>query len=203
MAYAGVTIDRTYEKSYFAERGVSKEIFDQFFLGSVIHAPAPLAYKIPAGTPAFPIYDINSEYAGWGFRPNHSDFKYYYADVSVASHLYGLNAALPHILREGKVIVVEGFFDVLMAHTAGLKNVVGAFSNTLSKNQIILLGSITSNVVLSFDSDNAGITGDNRAEENTKKILPDMNISRFLLYPHHDFCDYAKARIEYEEASSN
>ena len=197
MSDPGILVDRTYRGSDFEARGVSEEVFENFWLGSVASINGGLRYKIPMGAPAFPIYSASSELVGWGFRPDNPDFKYFYHEVPVSTHLYGLNLALPHILEAREVIVVEGFFDVLVGWSAGYKNLVGAFSNSLSKNQIILLGSITQNIKLAFDSDNAGLKGDKSSVENIKKILPDMNVSHFLFYPYHDFCDYAKARLEY------
>jgi len=190
-----VRLDPTYEGSYHAARGVTKEVAEIFALGTVLHAPSFLAERGIVGCPAFPIYDANGEFTGWGFRTNNPDYKYYYYDTITSENLYGLPQALPYILEQNEVIVVEGFYDVLLAHSCGMKNVVGAFSNSLAKNQILILSTYTNNIKLAFDSDNPGLDGTRSTEAWSRALIPDINITKFMVFPSHDFCDYALVRM--------
>jgi DNA primase len=194
------TIDNTYSGSYFEERGVSKEIFKKFNLGTVTALPegfksSPISQYF-IGAPAFPVYDMSGIFLGWGFRPGHEDFKYYYFNVSTSKTLYGLPFATDAIRKSNSVTVVEGFFDVLLAHSAGIENAVGVFSNQLSKSQILMLSSLTNNFKLALDIDNAGLTGMQNSRDLINKLVPDANVEDFLVYPHHDFCDFAQDRIK-------
>lgn len=73
-----------------------------------------------------------------------------------SSVLYGLNLAKSEILREGKVIVVEGQMDALMVHQAGNKNVVAVSGTALTEEHLKILKRFTDNVVFCFDNDKAG-----------------------------------------------
>lgn len=193
-----IALDMTYDTSYHAQRGVTKTVFDSFVLGTVLHAPSFLAERGVIGCPAFPIYNADGDFVGWGFRTNNPDYKYYYYNVTTSDNIYGLPQAIPSILEKNEVIVVEGFYDVLLAHSIGMTNVVGAFSNALSKSQILILSTFTNNIKLAFDSDNAGLSGTESTEEWARKLIPDINITKFLVYPSHDFCDYALTRLQNE-----
>jgi DNA primase len=193
------TIDNTYSGSYFEKRGVSQDIFKKFNLGTIVALaqgfPQSSISKYFVGAPIFPIYDMSGIFLGWGLRPGHEDFKYYYFNVSTSKTLYGMPFAHTAIRQKNEVLVVEGFFDVLLAHSAGIDNAVGVFSNQLSKSQILMLGSLTNNFKLALDADTAGLTGMQNSRDLVNKLVPDANVEDFLVYPHHDFCDFALDRI--------
>jgi len=188
-------MDTTYANSYFAQRGVSEEVFRQFQLGHVAGAPGTLPKDI-TGAPAFPIYTIDGLFAGWIFRPGNKDYKYFYWSARPSEQLYGMPFSIDGILKNDAAIIVEGPFDVLMAHTGGQKNVVGVLGGVMSVTQILLLGSYTRNFILALDNDAAGLKGMNMSEELIKKVLPDVNISRQFVFPHKDFCEYMTAEIK-------
>ncbi len=71
--------------------------------------------------------------------------------------LYGLDKAGRSIRRAGYVIVVEGQFDLIMSHQAGIKNTVALSGTSVTKGHIRRLSKSTKNVLLAFDSDDAGI----------------------------------------------
>jgi DNA primase len=193
-----IALNTVYEGSYHADRGVTKTVFDSFAIGTATHAPSFLVARGVINCPTFPIYDADGDFAGWGFRTNNPDYKYYYYNVTTSDNIYGLPQAIPSILEKDEVIVVEGFYDVLLAHSLGMTNVVGAFSNSLSKSQILILGSFTKNIKLAFDSDNAGLSGTTSTEDWARRLVPDINITKFMVYPSHDFCDYATARLNHD-----
>lgn len=202
-AYTGsslmdVTLNSIYEGSYFEQRGVSREVFNKFYLGHVIMASNILPKEV-LGAPAFPVYDENGFFVGWIFRPGHKDFKYRYHALKTFDYVYGLPNAIPEILRTNSVIIVEGPFDVLLAHTIGIKNVVAILGSTISINQILLLGSYTNKFILALDSDNAGLEGMNRSINLIQKTLPEISIERILLYPYKDFAEYALNKLTNEK----
>ncbi|MEN9582327.1 MAG: primase, primase protein [Candidatus Parcubacteria bacterium] len=73
-----------------------------------------------------------------------------------SSILYGLDLAKSAILKNSKVIVVEGQMDAIMIHQAGNTNVVAVSGTALTDEHLQLLKRFTDSVVFCFDNDNAG-----------------------------------------------
>ena len=73
--------------------------------------------------------------------------------------LYGFHVA-KHALSQQKtnkeIYIVEGYFDVLALHSAGIKHAVGLCGTALTKEHIALLQKYECNICLSLDSDSAG-----------------------------------------------
>lgn len=73
------------------------------------------------------------------------------------SHLFALSAARDAIRKARFAIVVEGYFDAVVPHQFGFRNVVASLGTSLTEEQARLLGRYCRRVVLSFDPDAAGI----------------------------------------------
>lgn len=71
--------------------------------------------------------------------------------------IYGLHLAKKAIQRADAVVLVEGNMDVVKAHQAGFTNVVASSGTALTDTQVRLLKRYTSNVILAFDGDAAGV----------------------------------------------
>jgi len=67
------------------------------------------------------------------------------------------NVAKEHIKLVDYAIICEGYFDALAFHRAGIKNAVATLGTALTKSHIYKLKRLTTNIVLAFDSDTAGI----------------------------------------------
>ncbi len=70
--------------------------------------------------------------------------------------LYGYNAAKQAIKKFDFSIIVEGQMDLLMCHQAGFNNAVASSGTALTADHLRLVQRISNNVIMSFDSDNAG-----------------------------------------------
>ena len=70
--------------------------------------------------------------------------------------LYGYYYARKPSKEKGYVILTEGYFDVLSLYNCGIKNVVASMGTALTKEQLIELKKLSSNVILMFDMDKAG-----------------------------------------------
>ncbi|MFZ5832259.1 MAG: DNA primase, partial [Planctomycetota bacterium] len=70
--------------------------------------------------------------------------------------LYGLDLARQAIRREDRVLVMEGYTDVIAAHQAGFENAVAVLGTALGEAHIRLLKRFTDHVVLVLDGDEAG-----------------------------------------------
>ena len=77
--------------------------------------------------------------------------------------LFGLNLASDAIKKEGKVIIVEGEFDVISAHKEGILNIVAVKGTALTGNQIKLLKRFTQRFAFCFDQDPAGTEAQRRS----------------------------------------
>ncbi len=71
--------------------------------------------------------------------------------------LYALSHARPAIQNRGRVIVVEGYFDVLSLHQAGFRETVATCGTALTREHLQVLRPLTTSVIALFDSDAAGI----------------------------------------------
>jgi DNA primase len=78
-------------------------------------------------------------------------------------HLYGLSWARHAIRREEKVLLVEGYMDVVSLASHGFENVVAPLGTALTREQAKLLGRYTTRVLVLFDSDAAGLRATFRA----------------------------------------
>ena len=72
--------------------------------------------------------------------------------------LYGLFEAKQSIAKEDCCYLVEGYTDVIQMHQSGIKNIVSSSGTALTSDQIRLIKRLTSNIVVLFDSDPAGIS---------------------------------------------
>lgn len=77
--------------------------------------------------------------------------------------LYGLHKSKPVIVEAGRVLVVEGQMDFLMSWQAGLKNIIATSGTALTADHLKLLRRFTTELIISFDSDEAGLTAGERA----------------------------------------
>jgi DNA primase len=110
-----------------------------------------------------PVIDRQKRVIGFGGRlldPDAKDRKYVNSPDSPLFHkkeqLYGLHAAIDAIRRSGTAIVVEGNFDVMSLHEAGIEEAVAPMGTALTEEQVALLGRIAKTVVVVFDGDTAG-----------------------------------------------
>ncbi len=71
-------------------------------------------------------------------------------------HLYGLSLAKEGIRREDKIVVVEGYTDVMRLHQSGMNHAVASSGTALTDEQAQLMMRYSKNVVLVFDGDSAG-----------------------------------------------
>ncbi|MBV8529131.1 MAG: toprim domain-containing protein, partial [Candidatus Dormibacteraeota bacterium] len=70
--------------------------------------------------------------------------------------IFGIDLARKAIEREHTAVVVEGYFDVMAAHAAGVEHVIASSGTALTREQVRILARYASTLVLCFDGDNAG-----------------------------------------------
>ncbi len=77
--------------------------------------------------------------------------------------LYNLNNALNHIKQNNRVVLFEGYLDVIAAYRANIKESVASMGTSLTKEQVKLIKKYTNNIVICYDGDPAGIEATSRA----------------------------------------
>ena len=70
--------------------------------------------------------------------------------------IFGLDLARDEIAHKGHAVLMEGQFDVITAHGAGINNAVASSGTALTEDQVRLLKRFTDELLLVFDSDRAG-----------------------------------------------
>jgi DNA primase len=186
------SLNKTFEGSYFQQRNVTKDTFDAFYL-----ATAGCDSSLPPflhNQAALPIVDLRGQIVTLGFRTNIEQIRYYYLPFRKLHNLYGLYQAWPHIVKENKVYIVEGLFDVLLPYSYGIKNIVAIMGTRMSAVQTLLLASLTNNFTLVMDCDKPGMVGLNANIPKIKELAPDINVETLYTYPYKDFDEFIKAK---------
>ncbi|HEX9889241.1 MAG TPA: DNA primase [Nitriliruptorales bacterium] len=139
------------------------------------------------GRLVFPVLDLAGDPIGFGGRIlpalDHGDFdppKYLnspetplYRKTKV---LYGASWARPQIVREGTVLICEGYTDVMALHQAGYTNAVATCGTAVTGEHLRLLQRYAQHIVLAFDSDAAGAKAAERAWELSREHDLDVRV---------------------------
>lgn len=128
----------------------------------------------------FPIIDVSGNIIGFGGRVM-DDSKPKYLNTSdtpgfkKSKNLFALNYAKNFC--DDKLILCEGYMDVIAMHAAGFQNAVATLGTALTAEQARLMTKYTKRVIVSYDSDEAG----QRAAERSIKILGEVGLDVRIL----------------------
>jgi DNA primase len=110
----------------------------------------------------FPIRDRRGRTLGFGGRAMRSDQGAKYVNTAETeffhkSHmLYGIDLAKSAVAKAGRVVVAEGYTDVIALHQAGVEEAVGVMGTAITEEQVAALSGMVDEVVLALDADAAG-----------------------------------------------
>jgi DNA primase len=156
-------------------------LLERYLVGQKISLPAAIGagllgenergrYDFFRDRVMLPVIDRQKRAVGFSSRlldPEAKERKYVNSQESVVFHkkesLYGMAAAHDAIRRSREAIVVEGNFDVLALHEAGLENAVAPMGTALTIDQVRLLARMADRVIVIFDGDEAGIRAARKA----------------------------------------
>ncbi|MBI5414431.1 DNA primase [Candidatus Peregrinibacteria bacterium] len=115
----------------------------------------------------FPIFDLHGSLVGFGGRIfEKGDPKYLNSPETElykkSSLLYGMNFAREAIKKTDFCLVVEGYYDVIACHNAGIENTVAVSGVALSEEHVKIIHRFTKNIVFAFDADSAGVAATKR-----------------------------------------
>ena len=161
LGYSNPYSDDLYR--YFKSKGYSDTILKETGLFSL---SGKGAYDKFWNRVMFPIMDANSRIIGFGGRVmGEGEPKYLNSPETKlfdkSRNLYGLNYARQ--ARKDFMIICEGYMDVIAMHQAGFTNAVASLGTALTSPQASLLKRYTSQLVLAYDSDGAGVKAAMRA----------------------------------------
>lgn len=143
----------------------------------------------------FPIQDMNHRVIGFGGRVmGEGTPKYLNSPESPifdkSRNLYGLNFA--RTSRAGNIILCEGYMDVIALHQAGFGQAVASLGTAFTESQAGLLHRYTESVLLSYDSDGAGV----KAALRAIGILREAGLAGKIIHlePYKDPDEFIKNR---------
>ncbi len=118
-----------------------------------------------------PIMDLKGKVIGFGSRSLRDEDRPKYLNspetplFDKSKTLFALDKARTSISRTDRAVVVEGYFDAIALHEAGIDNVVASLGTAFTQNQLkqLLRFTPSKQVVLNFDADNAGTKATERA----------------------------------------
>lgn len=141
----------------------------------------------------FPIMDVNNRVIGFGGRVmGEGEPKYLNSQETIVfdkgRNLYGLNYA--RTARESRILICEGYMDVIAMHQAGFTNSVASLGTAFTPGHAMLLKRYIKEVLLVYDSDEAGT----KAALRALPILRDAGLSAKVLRlePYKDPDDFIK-----------
>ncbi len=140
----------------------------------------------------FPIHDNKGRIIGFGGRVlDDSKPKYLNSPETVLFHkgneLYGLYQVIKKLRDIERIIVVEGYMDVISLAQHGVDNSVAVLGTSISNHHLQRLFRLTSEIVFCFDADNAGENAAKRALMTSLPLMSDGRSVKFLFLPKdHD-----------------
>ena len=149
----------------------------------------------------FPIQDVRNRYIAFGGRVLDNSLPKYINSpenivYSKARNLYGLNVAKKTKLE--KIIIVEGYMDVISLHQRGIENVVASCGTALTEQQGRLLRKYAEKIIISYDSDGAGQAATLRGLEILSNLGCDIRVLQMegAKDPDEYIIKYGNARFE-------
>ena len=190
LGYASQYSDELYR--YLKQQGVSDAVMKESGLMSVNERQG--MYDKFWNRVMFPIMDVNGKVIGFGGRVmGDAKPKYLNSPETIvfdkSRNLYGLHIA--RTARKKYLIVCEGYMDVISLHQAGFTNAVASLGTALTSQHASILKRYTDEVILTYDSDEAGV----KAALRAIPLLKTAGIATRVLHmePYKDPDEFIKA----------
>ena len=158
----------------------------------------------------FPITNFRNETVAFGGRAL-SDFGPKYLN-SAESQIYKKNRTLyftsnflKSVKESNEIIIAEGYFDVIAFNLLGYSNAASPSGTALTVQQLEQLSKYSTNIILSFDNDTAGVNATKRILELKDSISRDLNLTCIVLPDEYkDIGEYyEKGNLNVEELIQN
>jgi DNA primase len=167
-------------KEYLGSKGVS--VADMIETGLLIAGDdIPVPYDRFRDRVIIPIHDQRGRVIAFGGRALKSDVqpKYLNSPETTVFHkgsvVFNFHRAREPAHKAGSVVVVEGYMDAIAIYQAGIKSVVATMGTAFTEEQIATLWRLSSDPVVCFDSDRAGVAA---AHRSIDRILPMLKVGK-------------------------
>jgi DNA primase len=172
---------------YLRQKGAGQDQIERS--GLVVKKEEGGSYDRFRGRLMFPVMDIQGKPIAFGGRTlRDEDAKYINSPETAAyikgRNLFGLHLTRDEIRRNGFVILVEGFLDLIVPYQFGIRNVVASLGTALTPDQVKLLGRFARKVVVNYDGDHAGVQAAKKAIEIL--LAEDLEVKILVLPDNSD-----------------
>jgi len=182
--------------NYLQKEGFSKKMLVSAGLAMTRETTVENIYDRFRGRLMFPIFDSLGRVVGFGGRALKKDQepKYLNSPETTIYHksniLYGFSHAKLEMKKTGRVVLVEGYMDLIATYQAGVKAVVASSGTALTVKHLRILKPFVNTLVLAFDTDLAGQEAAKRAYDLAGDF--DYSIKVAAVPEGKDPADYAK-----------
>lgn len=163
---------------YLLKKGISKRVLIKSGFVSAKGVGSDEIYDKFRGRLMFPIFDYLGRVCGFGGRALKKDQMPKYLNspenriYNKSRVLYGLYHSKASVKENDKIVLVEGYFDVILPYQEGIRNIAAVSGTALTSDQATLIKRLTSNVVTCFDLDKAGF----EATKRSYSILTNVDV---------------------------
>jgi DNA primase len=168
--------------SFLKKKGFS----DAIIMDSGLAKPEDRGYRdVFRGRIIFPIFNLQNEVIAFGGRSLDASLPKYLNTHETeifkkGETLFALNIAKEELRKKEYALIVEGYLDAIVCHQYGFGNTVAPLGTALTSKQLQKLKILTEQIVLVFDSDDAGIAA---ARRSLALMCESGYRSRVLLLP--------------------
>lgn len=165
----------------------SKNITDKLLLKSGLIGESENGidlYDLYRNRIMFPIHDANGRLVGYNGRAYHDEVTNKYVNSKETpifkkrDILYNYHRAKEFARQKKEIILMEGPMDVIRAYTIGIENVVATLGTAFGSSQAMLVRKLSTNVILCFDGDDAGLKATKSAIQELVKVGIEPKIVR-------------------------
>jgi DNA primase len=169
--------------SHLRQKGASQLQIERS--GLVVKKEEGGSYDRFRGRLIVPVMDIPGRPIAFGGRTlKNEDAKYINSPETAAyvkgRNLFGLNLTRDEIRRQGYVILVEGFLDLIIPYQFGIRNVAASLGTALTPDQVKLLARFARKVVVNYDGDQACVQA---AKKEIETLLAEDLEVKVLVLP--------------------
>jgi len=180
--------------THLRQKGATQDQLEKS--GLVVKKDEGGSYDRFRGRLIFPVFDAQGKPIAFGGRTlePEGEPKYLNSPETPAyikgRHLFGLNLTRDEIRRNGFVILVEGYLDLIIPYQFGVRNVVASLGTALTPEQVKLIGRFARKVVVNYDGDRAGVQAAKRAIETI--LAEDIEVKVLVLPDNADPDDFIR-----------
>lgn len=180
--------------TFLRHKGAPQDHIDRS--GLVVKKDEGGSYDRFRGRLMFPVLDVQGRPIAFGGRTLKPDEGAKYINSPETSayvkgrNLFGLNLTRDEIRRQGFVILVEGFLDLIVPFQFGVRNVAASLGTALTPEQVKLLSRFARKVVVNYDGDRAGIQAAKKAIEIL--LAEDLEVKILVLPDNADPDEYIR-----------